>query len=670
MRISRSTIVLLVVILIFSILMANIADFISIDPHLPDETLADNNEDIQWSGPKYYHIGNSYSHLIWFLQITDLHISIFRDPSRLSQFKEFCNVTVNAIQPKVVLASGDLTDAIAKNRISSKQEYWEWQNYRNVLDQTNVSKKVLWLDVRGNHDNFDIIHFNSKNNYYSYYSIQGKKHPRSYMYNVNTGLEIYSFIAIDACLKPGPKRPFNFIGVLDHDEIYRIQQLVNRSKENNAVNAIVFGHYPTSSIISPSGTNIRNILGNFRESMVYLCGHYHTLGNMVPHMYTLQKAGFLELELADWKDNRMYRIAAVDHGQFSFIDIKHNDWPVALITNPKNVLFMMPQKENLESIIKSTHVRVLAFSTVPINTVEIQLDGDVWQKCNHVDGPLYVLPWNATRYKEGIHQITVRVIDNEDRKKIVSHSFSLDGSWLSTSIFPKLLLMVNIVDILQYVFFITLVLSIFPLCFLRLIHEHYKNKRIQLPRRRMRCYHLWLRKLWILSTIDPVFFGLVAYTFYFTIGPWTMGEIIEDHLGVIFVWGTLVGNMYLPGGLTYAYGFLQLIGFHLPLTLTLAHHVDRRLREAECPLRAVSKFRMIWRFLPILIIILLQVILGYFLYLEYGIIAILLCPLRTGSIILAIFQSYFIAAMPVSYLRSAASVWCPNGAIDNNNAIQ
>jgi len=51
--------------------------------------------------------------------------------------------------------------------------------------------------------------------------------------------------------------------------------------------------------------------------------------------------------------------------------------------------------------------RVLAFSTVPLKIVEIQLDNDVWQKCHHVDGPLYVSPWNSTRYKEGIHQITV-----------------------------------------------------------------------------------------------------------------------------------------------------------------------------------------------------------------------------------------------------------------------
>lgn len=52
-----------------------------------------------------------------------------------------------------------------------------------------------------------------------------------------------------------------------------------------------------------------------------------------------------------------YRLAAVDHGQFSFIDIKHNNWPVALITNPKHALYMMPRRENLKSIVASTHVR-------------------------------------------------------------------------------------------------------------------------------------------------------------------------------------------------------------------------------------------------------------------------------------------------------------------------
>jgi hypothetical protein len=42
---------------------------------------------------------------------------------------------------------------------------------------------------------------------------------------------------------------------------------------------------------------------------------------------------------------RMFRVAAIDHGLFSFVDVKHNDWPIILITNPKNALFNNPAKE-------------------------------------------------------------------------------------------------------------------------------------------------------------------------------------------------------------------------------------------------------------------------------------------------------------------------------------
>jgi len=89
------------------------------------------------------------------------------------------------------------------------------------------------------------------------------------MYNVNVGSENYSFIAIDACLKPGPRRPFNFVGILDQQEINKIEQLISQSKDSNVNYAIAFGHYPTSCILSQSDTNIRNILGNIKYIYIY-----------------------------------------------------------------------------------------------------------------------------------------------------------------------------------------------------------------------------------------------------------------------------------------------------------------------------------------------------------------------------------------------------------------
>lgn len=55
------------------------------------------------------------------------------------------------IKPKVVLASGDLTDAKTKDNIGSDQFEGEWKYYRDILIEAHVKEKTLWLDIRGNH---------------------------------------------------------------------------------------------------------------------------------------------------------------------------------------------------------------------------------------------------------------------------------------------------------------------------------------------------------------------------------------------------------------------------------------------------------------------------------------------------------------------------------------
>lgn len=135
--------------------------------------------------------------------------------------------------------------------------------------------------------------------------MQGKVHPRSYSYQLKTNDEIYSFIAIDACLEPGPRRPFNFVGILDKTEISIIKNMIEEIETSGSNYTIWFGHFPTSCMLANYPGGIRELIGNHKQGFVYLCGHLHQLGGLIPKMYTLQKAGFLELELGDWKDNRM-----------------------------------------------------------------------------------------------------------------------------------------------------------------------------------------------------------------------------------------------------------------------------------------------------------------------------------------------------------------------------
>uniref|UniRef100_A0A182QW63 Calcineurin-like phosphoesterase domain-containing protein n=1 Tax=Anopheles farauti TaxID=69004 RepID=A0A182QW63_9DIPT len=471
MRFTTVAFSLIVFIVIFSIFVANLASLIGIDKQFSNRLDAASN-DGQQRQQQRLKLDDQHKHLMWFLQVSDIHISMYLDPARVPQLVEFCNRTVDIIAPSVVLASGDLTDAKTSNFLGSQQHEQEWRWYHEVLRDTNVLNKTVWLDIRGNHDNFNVPALQTRQDLFTNYSAQGRHHTRSYMHQVSVGGERYTFIAVDACLDPGPKRPFNFVGMLSRNETQHLINIAERSRELDTNYTIWFGHYPTSCILTPGlgSGGIRNLIGRYREAYAYLSGHFHTLGGAVPRMYTLQEEGFLELELGDWMRNRRYRLAAFDHGLFSFVDVHHNQWPVVLVTNPKDALFVIPGKEDLDSIMDSTHIRLLVFSPAKIAECQVKIDDHNWQDCKQTSRQLFVVPWEPSRYKRGFHKLLVYVLDTDGRSRVIEQQFTLDGSRLQFDFLAKLVLMYDTNKIFQTFFSVALIIYLVPLCVFRIWH--------------------------------------------------------------------------------------------------------------------------------------------------------------------------------------------------------
>lgn len=275
------------------------------------------------------------------------------------------------------------------------------------------------------------------------------------MHPINHNGVKVAFVGIDACPEPGLRRPFNFIGILDQQEQESIKKLKIEA-ETVADHIIWFGHYPTSCIVSLTNNsqrmNIREVIGSAGSSQVYVCGHLHSMGGLVKRMYTKHKKGYLELELGDWKDNRMYRLIAIDHGLLSFVDQKHNNWPVVLVTNPKHAKYALPGREPLNLMHDSTHIRILAFSDVEINNVKISFDKISWVNCKHKDGPLYTCHWLPHLFESGLHTLYVVVSDEIAREVVLEHPFSLDGSKLSFEVMPRVFLMMDAGVVVRYFF--------------------------------------------------------------------------------------------------------------------------------------------------------------------------------------------------------------------------
>ncbi|KAI9305937.1 Metallo-dependent phosphatase-like protein [Cunninghamella echinulata] len=373
--------------------------------------------------------------LFYFTQISDLHISKYRAKGHTIHFLQFIQSVLPIIKPEFVVVTGDLTDAKDRKRITSQQYIEEWKVYKAAIEQQTWTN-TTWYDMRGNHDCFDLPSWQSRVNLYRTYGQSANKVEEGqgiYSWNHTQPYGDYQFVAIDACPKRGPSRPFNFFGYLTSNTMDRLSHALMKP----ANHTFVFSHYPTTTMV-------------FGVSQ-------HGLGDILQSYDPMTQT--LELELGDMKDHGMYRIVAVDHDIISFVDARlpqapstqtkkssliplMNDntieWPdskpavppVILITNPKDARFVLDKKEPLDRIQSSSHIRFLVFTDQPPDqlTIQIKIDGKLinanYKSSNDNNGdqkenftryvgnkknPLWVHPWNPLDYQYGSHVLSIQV---------------------------------------------------------------------------------------------------------------------------------------------------------------------------------------------------------------------------------------------------------------------
>lgn len=167
----------------------------------------------------------------------------------------------------------------------------------------------------------------------------------------------------------------------------------------------------------------------------------------------------LELELADWKKPRAYRLAALDAGQLAFTDTTLDSWPVAVVTAPADARFTTGQAQYSlrEQTQGGATMRVLAFSPAGIASVTARLTCGAWssppvalQPANADDAAhqcvwpcldesvpeqaVGAMPRNGlfeaplpdgapAACTVGLHELTIQVVDKEGRKVSRSQPF-------------------------------------------------------------------------------------------------------------------------------------------------------------------------------------------------------------------------------------------------------
>lgn len=161
-----------------------------------------------------------------------------------------------------------------------------------------------------------------------------------------------------------------------------------------------------------------------------------------------------------------------------------------------------------------------------------------------------------------------------------------------------------------------------------------------------------IQKLWILSTVDRLFWPIIGYCIYLAVGPWSFCEIIDGHYGVIFVWGIYIDGSYLPGSLTYLYGYFQLMLCQLPLIWIYSKCTEKAYYEVIG--MPTKKHRGTLHKLsqaPFYIIIAIEILLAIFFGMAYGAVAFIIGPFRSWSVVLNLILFYLARNLPDECLK-------------------
>jgi hypothetical protein len=401
--------------------------------------------------------------LFWFIQITDTHLTS-KIPRLYNRFEKWLSVNLPTINPKFVIHTGDIVDAMAEDEIlspicKSEQIPAQWKRYNHLLRKHlkhNFSPDY-WIDIRGNHDNYDVPHIRSELNYYVNYSVSSMRsnpYARVWTHTHRTPKNsIYSFVAMDAAPPLGLSAPMNFYGMLTSEVIDGLKHdLPLAMKTSN--HTFLMGHYPISTL------NIHNhpfrngrkyledeVLRNNRPT-AYLSGHLHLA------KITDANNFFLDLELADFMFQSYYRLLAVDNDLFSYVDLKMKQWPVVLVTNPKDAP-SMSNNDKWQRMRRSTHIRTLVFSPNLITDVRVYIDGKLHTDMTNgvvtlgkviTDGTgLYQFEWDAEKYTTGkFHKLSVVAVDAAGNKNEHKIQFNLHGKAKPLgSIYSHIILSIN-----------------------------------------------------------------------------------------------------------------------------------------------------------------------------------------------------------------------------------
>lgn len=325
------------------------------------------------------HAWNSSKNPIWFLHMSDLHLSGKR--KSYQYIANAMNWSLGKFKPHQVVIAGDLTDnqGMEKVRPYRRQIEEDWNLYRELLAQFGLNNSNLVHTV-GNHDVYSVQAFDSPDNYAKrYFPNISEFHMSVKFYEYeNTKFKFVILNKYDF-----PSAPICFLQWSFVDAEFK-KRLVDELAKDDCDISIVVSHNPALRYHTLS--RFSKILENTHNTRFMLSGHWHPMQGGYLHFGDV-------LEVVSPPLFRIPRVGVVtfDNQRAVHTIIDMNDDVNAVMTNP------VPRNQTSGRDVfnaKSSEIRAIGFSE---NELDLRVSGAVTGKLSRVrklkDGVyLYSLP--------------------------------------------------------------------------------------------------------------------------------------------------------------------------------------------------------------------------------------------------------------------------------------
>lgn len=350
--------------------------------------------------------------------------------------------------------------------------------------------------------------------------------------------------------------------------------------------------------------------------------------------------------------NRLFRVAAYDNGIFSFSDVKFGSWPIILITNPKDILFNNPFKEDIELQQDSTHIRILGFSTSKIVECRVLVNGENFDcQQSTTNQNFFIAKWNPNLYRYGKHEIYVSMKDEDGNENEITQTFALDGSKNQFGMIARMVLMNDLTTVFMCLFLLAFFFNLTILTFFKIWQILIKRGTLNKPIITHNLFRNTIERYLMLASIDKIYFGVVFALFYQLLGPWSFHEVLDGKIGIYFVWGIFIEGEFVNGTLNWWYGFHQLMFFQFPMMIILAGVLHRRFKNYQRQTKDSSSSNIIeqdnlrlkiYKNLSFIALILAEIILAIFYIIQNGFLYALIAPCRIWLIFYTLFLFYIV----------------------------